>query len=259
MGASSRLQPKVAENWWTATAVAYKMTLEKTNSKGEIKMTLGEQIRKGRESAKLSQEELAERIGVSRQAVSKWESDLSVPTGANRRALSEILTLDMPVEEEPPKRKHALCFAGWILAVAAMIALVFSWVHIGRNTGTASQDPSIYSVQFYNADQEEVLASGLWYNTAQIESILIQWNGEYPPYSVKLFFTPSGTETTEETELLEVAVPTGGHALLLSADSLHRGNFMGRFYVELSFGSDRIISSDLYNVFFDPKIGEPVT
>ena len=42
-------------------------------------MTLGEQIRAAREGKNLSQEELAEYMGVSRQAVSKWENDISCP------------------------------------------------------------------------------------------------------------------------------------------------------------------------------------
>ena len=40
-------------------------------------MTYGERIRQGREAKGLTQEELAEAVGVSRQAVSKWEGDLS--------------------------------------------------------------------------------------------------------------------------------------------------------------------------------------
>ena len=36
-------------------------------------MTYGERIRRGREAKALTQEELAEALGVSRQAVSKWE------------------------------------------------------------------------------------------------------------------------------------------------------------------------------------------
>ena len=36
-------------------------------------MTLGQRIQKGRKEAGLSQEELAEQLGVSRQAVSRWE------------------------------------------------------------------------------------------------------------------------------------------------------------------------------------------
>ena len=40
-------------------------------------MTLGQRIQELRKRAGLTQEQLAERMGVTRQAVSKWESDLS--------------------------------------------------------------------------------------------------------------------------------------------------------------------------------------
>ena len=42
-------------------------------------MTLGERIQYFRKRAGLSQEGLAERLGVSRQAVSKWETDEALP------------------------------------------------------------------------------------------------------------------------------------------------------------------------------------
>ena len=43
-------------------------------------MKLGEKIAYYRRVSKLSQEELAARIGVSRQAVSKWENGVSDPS-----------------------------------------------------------------------------------------------------------------------------------------------------------------------------------
>ena len=48
--------------------------------KGEMLMSIGEQIRAGREELRLTQEELAEKLDISRQAVSKWESGISTPT-----------------------------------------------------------------------------------------------------------------------------------------------------------------------------------
>ena len=42
-------------------------------------MKLNEKILHCRKRAGLSQEALAERIGVSRQAISKWESDITIP------------------------------------------------------------------------------------------------------------------------------------------------------------------------------------
>ena len=43
-------------------------------------MTYGQRIKQGREQAGLTQEALAEAVGVSRQAVSKWEADRARPT-----------------------------------------------------------------------------------------------------------------------------------------------------------------------------------
>ena len=51
-------------------------------------MTLGQRICQYRKQLNISQEELGDRLGVSRQAVSKWETDLSVPDMNNLLALA---------------------------------------------------------------------------------------------------------------------------------------------------------------------------
>ncbi|MDE7247584.1 MAG: helix-turn-helix domain-containing protein, partial [Lachnospiraceae bacterium] len=53
-------------------------------------MTLGEKIYKLRTQQGLSQEALGEKLGVSRQSVSKWETDQSIPELDKIVALSEI-------------------------------------------------------------------------------------------------------------------------------------------------------------------------
>lgn len=53
--------------------------------------TLPQQIRDARTLARLSQQELADRVGVSRQAVSYWENGGQVPTDANLAALRHAL------------------------------------------------------------------------------------------------------------------------------------------------------------------------
>lgn len=55
---------------------------------------IGKKIREAREQAGLTQEELAERMEVSRQAVSKWEADLSRPSSENLLRLCRMLELD---------------------------------------------------------------------------------------------------------------------------------------------------------------------
>lgn len=48
---------------------------------GGRKMTLEEQIKHYRKQAGLSQEKMAEKIGVSRQAITKWENGVSQTKG----------------------------------------------------------------------------------------------------------------------------------------------------------------------------------
>lgn len=56
-------------------------------------MTYGTRIKQAREGLRLTQEQLAEQLDVSRQAVSKWEADLSRPTREKLDKLSEILNI----------------------------------------------------------------------------------------------------------------------------------------------------------------------
>ncbi|HDR7624958.1 helix-turn-helix transcriptional regulator [Bacillus wiedmannii] len=59
-------------------------------------MSLGQQLKKFRESQNLSQEDVAKKIRVTRQAVYKWENDKSYPDIDNLIILSEFynVTLD---------------------------------------------------------------------------------------------------------------------------------------------------------------------
>ena len=75
-------------------------------------MTLGERIAAQRSKLGLSQSDLAERLDVSRQSVSKWETDASVPELDKLTKMCEIfdLTMDqlvrgMEPEPEPPEQK----------------------------------------------------------------------------------------------------------------------------------------------------------
>lgn len=63
---------------------------------------MGDRIREHRIRAGLSQDALAELVGVSRQAVTKWESGASSPTAANLFKLAEIFgtTVDLLMDKE---------------------------------------------------------------------------------------------------------------------------------------------------------------
>ena len=66
-------------------------------------MALGERIRQCRVDAHLSQEKVAELVGVSRQAVTKWETNQSAPSTENLFRLAEILgtSVDFLAASEP--------------------------------------------------------------------------------------------------------------------------------------------------------------
>lgn len=97
-------------------------------------MTIAELIKTRREALGMTQEELAEKLEVSRQAVSKWETGLSVPGNDNRAALSELLGVtDWPEAEEAAreageykeklKRLSLAALTGWLLSGALLIGL----------------------------------------------------------------------------------------------------------------------------------------
>lgn len=64
-------------------------------------MTWGEQLAAARRARGFTQEELAERLGVSRQAVAKWERDAARPGPANAHALRDLLGEDFPAPPAP--------------------------------------------------------------------------------------------------------------------------------------------------------------
>ena len=58
-------------------------------------MELGKQIKKYRQDVQLSQEELADRVYVSRQTISNWENDKSYPDVNSLVLLSEIFQISL--------------------------------------------------------------------------------------------------------------------------------------------------------------------
>lgn len=101
----------------------------------------GEYLRKLRIERELSQEQLAEAMGLSRQSISKWEQGISTPDVDNYMKLAEFYSMPVDtllkagegdaaepakeeqIEEEPPKKekkKRSWLFASYpILAVIA--------------------------------------------------------------------------------------------------------------------------------------------
>lgn len=71
-------------------------------------MSLGTRIRDVRQRRGLSQEKVAELVGVSRQAVAKWESGQSAPSTENLLRLAEVLGTTADLLMAPAEPKPAL-------------------------------------------------------------------------------------------------------------------------------------------------------
>ena len=78
--------------------------------KGSDKMNLSEKIQDLRKQNNLSQEQFAEKLNVSRQAVSKWESGQSIPDVDKIIAMSEIfeVSTDYLLKDVKTKEKSVL-------------------------------------------------------------------------------------------------------------------------------------------------------
>lgn len=60
-----------------------------------MKETFGQRFARLRKAKNLRQEDIADKIGISSQAVSKWENDISLPDITILSELSEILTVTL--------------------------------------------------------------------------------------------------------------------------------------------------------------------
>lgn len=93
-------------------------------------ISLGEKIRDQRKRLGLSQEQLAEKLNVSRQAITKWETNKGVPDISNLIAISDEfgLSLDELIKGDNVVKKKLISDSSskkWhILVIVYLIAIV---------------------------------------------------------------------------------------------------------------------------------------
>lgn len=114
-------------------------------------MEPGKKISQYRKSLGISQEELGARLGVSRQAVSKWETGAATPDMSNLLALASEFGVSVaeltetpaprPVEKSASHRRAWLWFVPLALLFAAMIAGL-AWLYWDRQTGQVDEIPA---------------------------------------------------------------------------------------------------------------------
>jgi transcriptional regulator with XRE-family HTH domain len=140
-------------------------------------MTTGQKITKLRKANDITQEELADKLGVSRQSVSKWESDLAYPETDKLIALATIFNCsvdyllkdgeaneqadDQPHGAAPKAKKKAadiinvkgmpLAISTLAFAVLGFIVLAVSRLDIpyGYYGYSLTLSPNFYDLSFY--------------------------------------------------------------------------------------------------------------
>lgn len=99
-----------------------------TDPSSELCRALGQRIISLRKSSGLSQSELAERVGVTRQAVSHWELGNSMPDLDRLLLMSEVLQVStdfLLTGKEPPPRTSKPA-GGSALALVCLVLCVLS-------------------------------------------------------------------------------------------------------------------------------------
>ena len=135
-------------------------------------MDFGQRLTDARKKKGISQESLAEAVGVSRQAVSKWETGESKPDVNNLIAICNTLDLNVeylclgkvPASERVfDKKNRPLWLKALLFSIAIAIA-IFAGVLIGSMIGSTSDDANATEqVQPFNIENISVVNADATY------------------------------------------------------------------------------------------------
>ena len=198
-------------------------------------MTLGERIQSLRREHGMSQEALAETLGVSRQAVSKWEKGLSYPDTGNLLALAEVFAVsadelaglrrrEAPPTEEPERTETETVLPRYrcprwgpaaavvLVALAMVMILLTVYMAIRRmETGPVERVPSDVAEAEGQPEQTDPSSSQrptaeetgefalLWKMDGSYVYLAVGDQREGFPFGTDL--APSALETVTDTDL----------------------------------------------------------
>lgn len=244
-------------------------------------MNISEIIKQAREELGMTQEDLAERLEVSRQAVSKWELGASVPSPENLALLEEVLGVTFPAPEEDtaqspgqgPETALKAPFWNWkrvvllvfgVLIVSALLSIVmFETLRTDAHTDVPRpSEPHVTGVYFFDenaAPLQPDLGDG-WNNFTAGERVLVMVefadSAENSVNAVSLFLTPTGTETLDQRKQIAVQAAGEGRNFALFAWDIPQEGLMGHLEIVLECGGGLRVT-EMRNVIADPSnLGE---
>ena len=175
-------------------------------------MTTGEKIAALRREKGFSQEALGEKLGLSRQAVSKWESDQAVPTMDNLVELSRLFGVPvdtllrpdepLPGKEQQPPEGVKLSAEGLKISYAPVLTRKTKWFIIGLAALIlVSVLGNIYAMARVQSLEEQLRALQMQAQPQDAESVVKQESIEEDALSdydiaYDLYYNPNKTITT---------------------------------------------------------------
>lgn len=220
-------------------------------------MNRPDQIREARERLGMTQETLAEQVGVSRQAVSKWEMGVSEPSLENLSMLSSVLQIDLSPQEEavPPlsNRWKIVSYISIVLLLVSLISLALLWTSMNKN-GWPAKEPTLTGVYLYDEDGNLLQTEAGWYivvPNSRVTILVTFQNGRWTLDNhiagvdgVSLYLTPTGTEVYDLREQLAVQAVSDGNDFSLFSWNVP-GELMGHLDVVLECSGGQTITETL--------------
>lgn len=223
-------------------------------------MTIAEIIKQAREDLGMTQEDLAEKLEVSRQAVSKWELGASVPSPENLSLLGEVLGVSFPAPEEETAQsseqrpgtavkapfwnwKRVVLLVFGVLIVSALLSIwMFTALKSEKHVDVPRpSEPYVTGVYFFDenaAPLQPDLGDG-WDSFTAGERVLVvvefEDGAENSVNAVSLFLTPTGTETLDQRKQIAVQAAGEGRNFALFAWDIPQ-DLMGHLEVVLECG-----------------------
>lgn len=111
------------------------MKVDSHEMRNEIQPLIGQRLIELRSEHQMTQEDLADKLGVSRQAISKWESDRTLPNVEKLFCLSELYQVSLdylltgkeiqtPVRKaEPEIQKKSFCIQMAVILLGILLAM----------------------------------------------------------------------------------------------------------------------------------------
>lgn len=210
-------------------------------------MTLGQRIQALRKQHNLSQEALGEKLGVSRQAVSRWEMDGAVPEVDKLIAMSRLFGVsldDLMGMEEPEKPEKARpaeekLLRRWLAGLTALCLLLTGAVGLlwGQNRLLA-RTLAMMDVEYASYGVE--LFDRVDYQLSDIE-MGFPYGGGTQPLRVKLEMEPAEQMSGWRLTALHLVFRGSGEEERMAIDVSYRGGGVySAEFVRDNYGGERI-------------------